>query len=80
MGKKLNDRIEGSANELANILENYIFMQRLRESGNESLISNFETRGFNTIRSKTKARSYMKFFPTNEELTEILATITTLAN
>ena len=80
MGKKLDDRIQGSANELVNVLENYIFMQRLRDSGKESLISNFETRGFNTIRSKTKAREYMKYFPTNEELMTIIATITNLAN
>lgn len=75
MGKKLDERITKSANSLANELENYMFLQRLRDSGNESLITNFENRGFNTIRSKKNSRDYMEYYPSNEDILLVLQTI-----
>ena len=75
MGKKMDDRIKRTANELAATLQNYIFMQRLRDSDDENLIQNFEIRGHNTIRSKANAREYLKFMPTNEEVLTLLQTI-----
>lgn len=71
--KALQSMLDEEYNTLHRSIRRYITMLRLENSNNEALISNFETKRWNTLRSYDHQKDYAPFVPSYGYISNIIA-------
>lgn len=72
MGKTLDTRLEKQEKLVLAEMQKLVFMRRLQSYGSDKLISQFEQKGYGTIRSKEFYKEYNTYYPDTEDLQIIL--------
>ena len=75
--KALNNMLEEESITLHRSIRRYLTMCRLKASNNDALISNFETKRWNTLRSYDHRKEYSSFIPSYNYITDIITNIRT---
>jgi len=73
--KPLNTMLEEESITLHRSIRRYLTMCRLKASANDALISNFETKRWNTLRSYDHQKEYSPYVPSYNYITDIITDI-----